>query len=138
MLEVVITKNRYYKYSNNFLNLAEKVEKELDIKENNIFDVTFVNDKKIQEINNKYRKINKPTDVISFALNDTKKIKSVLLGEIFISIDTARKEAVQSGKNIQKIIDLLFVHGLLHLLGFDHSNKKEEKAMFSLQDKILK
>jgi probable rRNA maturation factor len=102
-----------------------------------MFEVNFLNDKNMKIMNNKYRKINKTTDVISFALHDFKKFKTDLLGEIFIGIDTAKKDAKKLKISLQKEINLLFIHGLLHLLGYDHNNKKKEKIMFKLQNEIL-
>jgi probable rRNA maturation factor len=59
------------------------------------------------------------------------------LGDIVISHQLAQSQAIEYGHSLKREISFLFVHGLLHLLGYDHMNKNEEKQMFKLQDKIL-
>ncbi|MDR2369749.1 MAG: rRNA maturation RNase YbeY [Mycoplasmataceae bacterium] len=98
------------------------------------YDVTITNDEVIQDINNKYRHIDKPTDVISFAFHDATSIKTPLLGEIFINYQDAKRQTEQT---YEYNMVLLFVHGLLHLLSFDHNNQMNAKKMFSLQKKIM-
>lgn len=90
----------------------------------------IVNDKKIHELNKKYRKKNRPTDVLSFPYGSG-------IGDIYISVDTAKKQAKERGHGLNKELDILFVHGLLHLFGFGHKNDKEEKTMESFAKKIL-
>ena len=92
----------------------------------------------IHEINKEYRGIDRETDVISFAFLDDKVSESSEdLGEIYISIDKAHSQAEEYNHSFKREISFLFVHGLLHLLGFDHMNEKDEKVMFSLQEEIL-
>lgn len=110
----------------------------LKMKEDCEFDVNIVDKKTIQSINKKYRKIDKVTDVISFANRDDKAIKVPLLGEIYICLDRAKEQAKEYGHSNQRELSFLFTHGLLHLLGYDHMTKKDEKEMFGLTDKILK
>lgn len=107
--------------------------KELGIKNALHFDVILIDDKEMKEINFKNRKIDKPTDVLSFAFWDSG-FPTALLGEIYIDIETAQS---QQTDGLENEMCLLFVHGILHLLGYDHANKKEEKEMFDLQKKIL-
>ena len=61
----------------------------------------------------------------------------VVLGEIYISFDKAREQALAYGHSLDRELKFLFVHGLLHLLGYDHMTKEDEKVMFALQDQIL-
>ena len=61
----------------------------------------------------------------------------VVLGEIYISFDKAREQALAYGHSLDRELKFLFVHGLLHLLGYDHMTKEDEKIMFALQDEIL-
>ena len=78
--------------------------------------------------------------VISFALEDSEDIKYEdfrLLGDIYISIDKAKEQAIEYGHSFKREICFLAVHGLLHLLGYDHMVKEEEKIMFSKQELIL-
>ena len=104
--------------------------------------VTFVDLETIHEINKTYRKIDRPTDVISFAFLDNEEfvIKGVpiLLGDIYICKEIAIKQADEYGHSLRRELAFLFTHGLLHLFGYDHVNsEEEERVMFSLQDEIL-
>ena len=124
-----------------FEKIVGKSEKALGIKKGEI-GLALVSDKKIHELNKKYRKKNKPTDVLSFAYTEGKNIawtKSDLLqmGDIFISIDTAKKQAKEHKHSLQKELCILFTHGILHLFGFDHGNDKEEAEMEKWAKKIL-
>ena len=101
--------------------------------ENSEVSVILTNDKEIQQINKQYRNIDKPTNVLSFELGD-----DILLGDIFISIDTVQREA-----NLEKITVVehtahMLVHGVLHLLGYDHIKDDEAEIMEEKETKILK
>ena len=93
--------------------------------------IAFVNNEKIKELNNKFRNINEVTDVLSFPMDEE------ILGDIIISAERALSQSKDYGHSFKREICFLFVHGLLHLLGYDHLSKEEEKEMFSLQEKIL-
>ena len=107
--------------------------------------VTFVDNEFIHNINRDYRHIDRPTDVISFAFLDGDENKDkifqsnamVVLGEIYISFDKAREQALAYGHSLDRELKFLFVHGLLHLLGYDHMTKEDEEIMFALQEEIL-
>lgn len=107
--------------------------------------VTFMNDKDIQEINKNYRGIDAPTDVISFALEEAVEGEvaiiaegmPLILGDILISIPTAERQAAEYGHTVEREIGFLALHGLLHLLGYDHLTEAEEKEMFGRQKEIL-
>ena len=132
-------------YEEHYLDLMAFTLKKLDIKCDPIVSVSFVDNKYIHKINKKYRGIDRPTDVISFAFVDAEgnydKILSspgvVVLGDIYISIDKAKEQAEEYGHSLHRELSFLFVHGLLHLLGFDHMKEEDEKIMFNLQDEIL-
>ena len=93
----------------------------------------------IHRLNRDYRGIDRPTDVISFALEDVHDIKTEVrvLGDIYISIDKAKEQAKEYGHSFKRELCFLAVHGLLHLLGYDHMEKEEEKVMFNRQKEIL-
>lgn len=121
--------NDFINYSVNYLKIN-----------NPVFNIIFVNNEKIREINKIYRNIDRETDVISFALEDDKTFntdKFRFLGDIYISIDKAKSQAIEYGHTLKREICFLSIHGLLHLLGYDHMNKEEEKIMFDLQEEIL-
>lgn len=106
-----------------------------------IVNVILVNNEKIHEINKEYRNIDRETDVISFALEDEKSIINAsgyrILGDIYISIDKAYEQAKEYGHSFKREICFLTVHGLYHLLGYDHMNKKDEEVMFKKQEEAL-
>ena len=104
------------------------------------FSVIFINDEEIHKINKEYRGIDRPTDVISFAFNDNGFLDGPInmLGEIYVSIDRMKEQAVEYGHSEKRELSFLCIHGLLHLLGYDHTlGEKEEKEMFDLQKEIL-
>ena len=105
-----------------------------------VFNIIFVDNKTIKKINKEYRNIDKETDVISFALEDSKDIELDgvrLLGDIYISVDKIESQAKQYGHSKKREMAFLTIHGLLHLLGYDHQTKEEEKIMFKEQELIL-
>lgn len=123
-------------YRKLLVKVANETYKKLNLQNEIIFDCSFVDLKTIQEINMKHRNINQPTDVISFALWD-KGYKSNLLGEIYICYEKIVEQKKLYRHSFKRELCFLFLHGLLHLLGYDHMNKKDEEVMFGLQDEIL-
>lgn len=108
--------------------------------QNAIFSIIFVSESRIQEINKEYRGIDKVTDVISFAFEDNPDIiydDFRFLGEIYICIPRMQEQAELYGHSEVRELSFLTVHGILHLLGYDHMVKEEEKVMFSKQELIL-
>ena len=89
----------------------------------------------MKKINYKYRKITKSTDVFSFFYDYS---DSVLMGEIFISIKDAEKNCNKNNNTLLDECSILTIHGILHLLGYDHDTKKKEQSMFDIQEKIYK
>ena len=120
-----------------FQNICVVTSKLLKITDNVIFDINFVGKKTMQSINYKYRQINKPTNVICFANRDNNDLFVPLIGEIYICINIAKQEAKKQQHSLFYQICLLFIHGLLHLLGFDHDNETSSKKMFNLTNKIM-
>ena len=121
---------------NNYVNyLVEKLELN-----NCEFNIILTTNKKIHKINKEYRGIDRETDVISFALEDEKDIEYDnfrLLGDIYISIDKCYSQAMEYGHSRVRELCFLATHGVLHLLGYDHMNKEDEKKMFGLQNELL-
>lgn len=108
--------------------------------ENSIFNIIIVSEEKIHELNKTYRNIDRVTDVISFALEDDDtfvKTDFRVLGDIYICLNKAKDQAIEYGHSFKREICFLGIHGLLHLLGYDHMIKEEEEIMFNLQDRIL-
>ena len=104
--------------------------------------VIFVTPQMIHEMNRDYRGIDRPTDVISFAMKDSEDAYEVMegeeeLGDIFINIEAISAQAADYGHSLRREVCFLFTHGLLHLLGYDHMTPEDEAVMFQLQDVIL-
>ena len=128
-IEEIADLNQFMEFANKRLELA-----------NVIYNVIIVDDKKIHELNQEYRQIDSPTDVISFALEDDTTFVPTeirVLGDIYISIETARKQAQSYKHPLKRELLFLTIHGLLHLLGYDHMDETKEKEMFELQELIL-
>lgn len=108
---------------------------------NVIFNVIFVDRDKITELNRDYRGIDRETDVISFALEDGEVNINFefgrLLGDIYICVPKMKAQAQEYGHSETREMGFLTIHGLLHLLGYDHMTKEEEKIMFAKQEEIL-
>lgn len=118
------------------LKIAIKEEELKDVE----FNVILVDNNYIHELNKNYRKIDRETDVITFALEDNEEVNEEehrLLGDIYISVDKAKSQALEYGHSFKREICFLAVHGFLHLLGYDHMNKHDEEIMFSKQELIL-
>jgi len=105
------------------------------VKEKKNMQIVFVTPSAIHDLNKTYRNMDKPTDVLSF-INDDDEDNS--LGDVFISIEQAKKQAADYGHSFERELGFLAVHGYLHLKGFDHHTEAEEKIMILEQEKILK
>lgn len=120
---------------NELISYAVKREK----LENAIFNVIIIDNNKIHELNKEYRGIDRVTDVISFALEDFHDIdlEIRMLGDIYISYEKAKEQADYYGHSYLRELSFLTIHGLLHLLGYDHMKKEDEEIMFKKQEVIL-
>ena len=107
---------------------------------NAIFNIIIVDEEKIQYLNKNYRNKDSVTDVISFALEDDStfiKTDMRILGDIYICLKRAKAQSIEYGHSFLRELSFLTIHGLLHLLGYDHMNEEDEKIMFKLQEMIL-
>lgn len=131
-----------YKKNSSFLKAVSKQLKRfgnnLDSNNNNKISVVFVDDLAIKELNIRFRHLDKPTNVLSFELGqiDPEDYKTVI-GEIIISVDTAKKEASRAGMTLRKRLIELFIHGYVHLLGYDHTKNKREAIRMKRKEKAL-
>ncbi len=107
--------------------------------------ITIVDDKKIRALNKKYRHIDRATDVLSFALNEDGGGPDVpygpekdLLGDIVISAETAKRQGEEFGHGLEREMVYLAVHGLLHILGFNHEKEAEKKIMRTREEEALR
>lgn len=128
-------------YEQDFTAIIEQALKILGIEDDVEVSCVLVDDERIHEINREYRHIDRSTDVISFAMEDNDQFyvegMPRTLGDIFISVDHAKKQAEEYGHSLRREMCFLFTHGILHLLGYDHMTDEQEKEMFGLQDQIL-
>ena len=125
-----------YSYLNKVINKTLEME-HVDA---SIFSIIFIDDIKMYELNKTYRNIDRTTDVLSFAFEDNNKLCYNIrhLGEIFVSIPKMQEQAKEYGHSETRELAFLVVHGLLHLLGYDHTlGEKEEKEMFLKQELVL-
>lgn len=135
----IVNKYNYkeeYKYLDDVIN--HTLEK-LNIK-NAYLSIIFIDDEEMHAMNKEYRGIDRTTDVLSFALEDNDTYIPIIrqLGDIFISIPKMQEQAKEYGHSEKRELSFLVCHGLLHLLGYDHTKgKEEEKIQFGLQDEIL-
>ena len=109
--------------------------------ENASCSIIIVDNAYIQKLNKEYRGIDRITDVISFALEDDKSMVIPndirLLGDIYISFDKAKEQAKDYGHSIERELCFLAVHGIYHLLGYNHETKEEAEIMFKKQEEVL-
>lgn len=116
---------------------ANKILEELDKTDCEI-SFYFIGDSAMQEMNSRYRGFDKVTDVLSFSSNEVNPENGFLiLGDIIISVPVALSQAEDRQKPFTCEIHLLMIHGILHLIGYDHENKDEKKKMFALQKHLL-
>ena len=108
-----------------------------------VFDIVLCNDAEIHRINREYRNIDRPTDVITFAIfadsPDNEKFifdGEINLGEIIISLDTIKKQAEENKTTFDDELRLITAHGILHLLGFDHLTEDDYNFVVSVQNKV--
>lgn len=105
--------------------------------------VSLVSDEEIRELNRDYRAVDRVTDVLSFALRDGESNYGVVpdelepLGDIVVSVPTAVRQSQEYGHSVEREIGFLCVHGLLHLLGYDHETESDEAEMTRLQEAVL-
>lgn len=105
--------------------------------------VVLADDEYIRQLNSRYRGKNCATDVLSFALNEGEEPDIVggpdetLLGDIIISLETAARQAEEYHHSLERELAFLTVHGMLHLLGYDHEQEEERRAMRSEEEHVL-
>ena len=136
--EYEIIDNYGYKDYDYLNEVIEYTMNKLDVKKS-LFDIIFIDDDEMYKLNKEYRGIDRTTDVLSFALNDNKHIDTYInsLGDIFISIPKMISQSKEYEHSEKRELSFLTVHGLLHLLGYDHMEKEDEIIMFGLQKEIL-
>ena len=129
-------KNKFKDPNIYFKNKLKKLSKIPNFnKKKQEFSVLLTNNKKMRNLNNKFRKKNIPTDVLSFPLND-KGEKNIYIGDIAISYEIIKERAKKTNFFIE--FDKIWIHGYLHLIGYDHKNLKDFEKMSKKENLILK
>jgi len=131
--------------SKTLLQTVEKVLKALAESENVANEkevgLIFVDDEIIKELNNNFRGKDMPTDVLSFALSESEEHNPCCiddtLGDIYISVERAMEQAEEYGHSTEREVCYLALHGLLHLVGYDHETQEEEAQMTAKIEKVL-
>lgn len=105
--------------------------------------ILLTDDAHIAQLNSQYRHVEGPTDVLSFSQTEGDEepipgMEDNVLGDVVISVETAQRQAAEQANSLESEMDMLLVHGLLHLLGYDHAEPDEERVMFAKQDEFLK
>jgi probable rRNA maturation factor len=118
-----------------FKNAIHQIYKIKSCKINVEISIIFVGEKKIQQLNKKYRKINKVTDVLSFGLWKMEKTQNYF-GEIFICFQKIKKQAKIFETSVSQELKIILIHSILHLLGYDHKIKKDWKKMEKMEEKL--
>jgi probable rRNA maturation factor len=122
---------------------AEKVGALYDVGEAEV-SVTLTDNAHIHELNRTYRGIDRPTDVLSFALNESQEPEISggpavnVLGDLVISVERAREQAADYGHSVRREVAFLTVHGMLHLLGYDHMEESDREEMEAEQRYVMK
>jgi probable rRNA maturation factor len=136
MIEILNRQKKFRIDLDRFERLLKRLVRRYELNRPEIV-LAFVDDPEIRELNRKFRKKDKPTDVLSFPLNERGADGKFYLGDIIISIPTATAQAAALGHGLERELEYLAVHGFLHLLGFEHGRSheaEEEKirqALFS-------
>ena len=108
------------------------------VEKGNSFSVVIEGDEKLKDLNNQFREIDAPTDVLSFPSDEFDPDSGeTYIGDIIISYPRAKKQAEDGGHTCMEEIQLLTIHGILHLLGYDHLEPEEKDEMWKLQTEIL-
>lgn len=147
-MEIVITVNENVtKYENleSYKAIINKVLSQVaetyQLGEKDEMSIVLCDNEYIHKLNKQYRNIDRPTDVLSFALNDGEEnpntIEHVLWGDIVISLDRTKEQAEEYGHGMERELAYLTVHGALHLLGYDHMEPEDKKEMRTEEEYVL-
>ena len=125
------------------MSVLQKTAEVYDIQPNTEVSLVLASDEYIHALNREYRGIDRPTDVLSFALNEGDEPvvidgpEEILLGDIIISMETATRQATEYGHSLERELAYLTVHGILHLLGYDHMVEEEKWEMRREEERVL-
>ncbi len=126
MIEILNRQKKHRIDLDRFERLLKKLVRRYELNRPEIV-LAFVDDPEIRELNRKFRKKDKPTDVLSFPLNERGADGKFYLGDIIVSVATAAVQAAELGHGLERELEYLTVHGFIHLLGFDHGRGHESE-----------
>lgn len=137
MTVLLLNEQRKHKINSRILkNRINIVLEYLDCQDSEL-SILLVSDAKIRKLNSRYRKIDKPTDVLSFPQENDDALPVHLLGDIVVSAETAQKQAREHHLSFNEELVLLIIHGILHLLGMDHERSAKEARQMRQKTYIL-
>ncbi|HLR54643.1 MAG TPA: rRNA maturation RNase YbeY [Pseudogracilibacillus sp.] len=130
----------HYMLMNNVLDFTAKKE---GLSPHIELSISIVTNNEIKELNRLYRHLDEPTDVLSFEMDHPMEDLMdegipVMMGDIVISMEKTNEQAERYNHSFERELSFLTVHGFLHLMGYTHDNKEEERVMFEKQEAILK
>ena len=135
----VFNKTNKIIYKKDLTKIVEFATKKLGVN-NPVINIIITDNYEIKELNNKYRNIDKETDVLSFALEEENDIIYTdfrLLGDIYISYDKAKEQSIEYNHSLKRELCYLTIHGVLHLLGYDHIKEEDKKEMRKIEESVL-
>ncbi len=99
----------------------------------------LVSDRRMRSLNRRYRKKDRPTDVLAFPLREGRfsRFRGKLLGDVVISVSTAKRQAAALGHSLRDEVTRLLVHGVLHLLGYDHERSERDASVMARREKTI-
>lgn len=127
--------------------VLRQAAQEFALPDNTEVSVMLVDNEEIRQLNRNYRGVDRPTDVLSFALDEEDQAGDIpfanasqvhLLGDIIISLEKAAEQAEEYGHSPEREVGFLTIHGMLHLLGYDHNEPEETAEMRAMEEKILR
>ena len=131
-------------YENLINNVLEKCFEEEDLKDKKLYiNVLLTNPENIRKINKEYRNIDSETDVLSFPMFEKKELENIfnqnedILGDIVVSIERVKKQAVEYGHSFERELSYMIVHGFYHIMGYDHIEEDDKKIMRKKEENIL-
>lgn len=132
--------NRTIDMADNLEKVVAEVLKTEDLSFDYEVSITFVDKDQIHKLNKEFRDVDRPTDVLSFPLDEDFFIEGVdtMLGDIVISMDVAEEQANEFGHSIEREIMYLIAHSMLHLLGYDHMDDEEKSIMRAREKEVMR
>ncbi len=99
--------------------------------------IELIGDRRMRRLNRVYRNKDRSTDVLAFAMREAISPDATLLGDVIVSIPTARRQALQSGRSLDQELAVLVIHGVLHLCGYDHERSEREARRMRRKERTI-